>query len=69
MLRPHEQGDRVMAVNEDITGRRGPDPVKLGGFAAGMAATLLLGLIASVAYSGHGIGDVAVPPPQVYTNF
>jgi len=42
---------------------------KLGGFFAGVALCLLLGLFAGVAFSGGGLGDPRSTPPQVYTNF
>lgn len=59
-----------MAIMDDTPERRrGMDPAKVGGFLAGIAITLVLGLMASIMYSGQGIGDVHTPPPQVYTSF
>jgi len=58
-----------MAINDDIPPTRGPLSTRIGGFTAGIAITLVLGLVASVAYNGQGLGDLPRTPPQVYTNF
>ena len=43
--------------------------VRAGGFVAGALLLLLGGGLASTAFTGDGLSDRNVLPPQVYTNF
>lgn len=44
--------------------------VRLGGFAAGAVATLLIGLLFSVVYTGHGaFAEPPMPETIVYPNW
>ncbi len=42
---------------------------RIGGFVAGAVGTLLIGLLFSVIYTGHGIGQEPPRPEIVYPNF
>jgi len=59
--------DRLAALNPMPWFQR--NATRLGGLAFGAFATLLLGLVGAVSYSGEGLGVDSGPPPQVYTRF
>lgn len=42
---------------------------RIGGFVAGAMGTLMLALLFSVIYTGHGIGQEPPRPEIVYPNF
>lgn len=39
---------------------------RIAGFAAGLVLTLGLGMLVSVAWSGHGLSSAPTPPEQIY---
>lgn len=63
-------GDWVQGLPDRVQGYFTRNAVRLAGFAAGALATLMLGLLFSVIYTGHGaFSEPPMPETVVYPNF